>query len=112
LTWAGSFGTPTCSSQAIAAGTLTSAEYSQSYNYDQLDRLTIGTDGISTYDDPAHLHAATAIGPSSLPVWTASYDAAGNMTCRAPTSTTTCTGTPAGAQHHLQGGGRPVHGHR
>jgi hypothetical protein len=36
----------------------------------------------------------TAIGSG----YTAAYDAAGNMTCRAPTSTTTCTGTPTGAQ--------------
>ncbi|HET9849980.1 MAG TPA: RHS repeat-associated core domain-containing protein, partial [Candidatus Dormibacteraeota bacterium] len=30
--------------------------------------------------------------------WTASYDAAGDMTCRAPTSTATCTAAPSGAQ--------------
>ena len=39
------------------------------------------------------MDAATAIGSS----WTASYDAAGNLTCRAATSATTCAGsTPTG----------------
>ena len=35
----------------------------------------------------------TAVGST----YTASYDAAGNMTCRAPTNTVTCSGTPTGA---------------
>ncbi|HKV83119.1 MAG TPA: hypothetical protein VJN88_01090 [Ktedonobacterales bacterium] len=29
--------------------------------------------------------------------YSASYDAAGDMTCRAPTSSDTCSGTPTGA---------------
>jgi len=50
--------------------------------------------GSYTYGDSAHLHAATAIGPSGgTATWTASYDAAGNMLCRAPTSAKTCAGT-------------------
>ena len=48
-----------------------------------------------TYADSAPLHAATAIGST----WTAGYDAAGNMTCRAPSTGSTCAGnTPTGAQ--------------
>ena len=50
--------------------------------------------GSSTYGDSAHLHAATAIGTT----YTAKYDANGSMTCRAPSSASTCAGTPTGAQ--------------
>jgi hypothetical protein len=47
-----------------------------------------------TYGDSAHLHAAT----SSSSGETANYDAAGEMVCRAPTSSTTCAGSsPNGA---------------
>ena len=41
------------------------------------------------------MHAANAIGSAA---YTAGYDAAGTMTCRAPSSSTTCTGTQTGAQ--------------
>ncbi len=81
-------------------GTLTasslggSAQYTNTYSYDTLDRLTSGPAGSYTYGDSAHLHAVTAIGSS----YTASYDAAGDMLCRAPTSATTCVGTQTGAQ--------------
>src|SRR5207302_10085989 len=50
--------------------------------------------GSYTYGSAAHVHAATAIGAQ----YTAAYDAAGNMTCRAPSTSTTCTGTQTGAQ--------------
>jgi YD repeat-containing protein len=50
----------------------------------------------------AHLHAVTAIGSS----YTARYDASGNMTCRAPTGSTTCSGTPTGAQLTYDNEGR------
>ncbi len=94
LTWAGSTGTPPCTSTAINAGTLTAARYQQAFSYDTLSRLTSGTLGSYTYGDSAHLHAATSIGAG----YTASYDAAGNMTCRATTSSSTCAGsTPTGA---------------
>jgi hypothetical protein len=52
-----------------------------------------------SYGDTAHLHAATAIGPSGgTATWTAIYDAAGNTACRASTSAKTCAGatTPNG----------------
>jgi YD repeat-containing protein len=49
--------------------------------------------GSYTYGDPNHLDATTAVGTT----YTASYDAAGDMTCRAPTNTVTCSGTPTGA---------------
>lgn len=94
LTWAGSTGTPPCTGNPISAGTLTSAQYSQSFSYDTLGRLTSGPLGSYTYGDGAHVHAATAIGST----YTAAYDAAGNMTCRAPSASTTCSGTPTGAQ--------------
>lgn len=99
LTWAGSVGTPTCSQTAIAAGTLTSAQYQQSFAYDTLDRLTSVTgsgaqtsQGTYTYGDSAQLHAAT----STSGGFSASYDAAGDMTCRAADSSSgTCSGSTA-----------------
>lgn len=77
-------------------GSLTSAQYTQAFSYDTLNRLTSGPLGSYSYGDSAHKHAATAIG-SGANTWTAQYDAAGNMTCRAPSSSATCTGTPTGA---------------
>src|SRR5947208_1673880 len=62
LTWAGSVGTPPCTGQAIGAGTLTAAQYSQGFTYDAMGRLTNGPTGTYIYGDPAHVHAATAIG--------------------------------------------------
>lgn len=65
LTWAGSVGTPPCTGTAITPGTLTSAQYTQSFSYDTLNRLTSGPWGSYTYGDSAHLHAATAVGTGS-----------------------------------------------
>lgn len=93
LTWAGATGTPGCGG-TLTAGTLTAAQYQQSYSYDILGRMTTGPAGNSTYGDSSHLHAAT----STSTGYGASYDAAGNMICRAPTSATTCSGTPTGQQ--------------
>ncbi len=92
LVWAGSTGTPSCGA-SLTPGSLTGATYTQTFAYDTLDRLTNGPWGGYTYGDSAHLHAATSIGTA----YTAKYDALGDMTCRAPTSTTTCVGTPTGA---------------
>jgi RHS repeat-associated protein len=93
LTWAGADGTPPC--QGLTAGTLTSAAYQQSYAYDVLDRLTTGPAGSGyTYGDTTHLDAVTSTGGG----YTASYDATGDMTCRAPNSSLTCSGTPTGQQ--------------
>lgn len=94
LTWAGSAGTPPCTGVAISPGTLTAAQYTQSFSYDNMGRLTSGPLGAYSYGNAAHVHATTAIGAG----YTAAYDAAGNMTCRAPSSTATCAGTPTGAQ--------------
>ncbi len=92
LVWAGAAGTPACGS-ALTPGSLTSAQYTQTFGYDTLDRLTSGPLGSYTYGDSAHKHAVTSIGTSS---YTASYDASGNMTCRAPSGSQTCSGTPTG----------------
>ncbi len=74
------------------------------FAFDTLDRLTSAGGNSYTYGDSAHLHAATAIGTSN---WTASYDAAGDMTCRAPSSAATCAGTtPTGAQLSYDNEGR------
>ncbi|HSR26325.1 MAG TPA: hypothetical protein VLW53_22405, partial [Candidatus Eisenbacteria bacterium] len=94
LTWAGSVGTPPCTGTAITAGTLTAAQYTQSFTSDVLGRLNTGPLGGYTYGSSAHVHAVTAIGTG----WTAAYDAAGNMTCRAPSQSSTCAGTQTGAQ--------------
>lgn len=93
LTWAGSAGTPTCS-VTLTPGTLTAAQYTQIFAYDFMGRLHSGPLGTYTYVASAHVHAATAIGSS----YTAAYDAAGNVTCRAPSASTTCNGTQTAAQ--------------
>ncbi len=103
LTWAGTSGTNPCTNTAVSGSTLTAAQYQQSYAYDKQNRLTAGPLGSYTYGDGAHLHAATSIGTG----YTASYDASGNMTCRAPTSGATCAGsTPTGAQLTYDNEGR------
>ena len=95
LTWAGSAGTPPCTGTAITPGSLTAAQYTQGFGYDTLDRLTSGPLGTYTYGDQAHLHAASAIGST----YSASYDSAGNMTCRAAAGGTSCAGgASTGAQ--------------
>ncbi|HEX6800132.1 MAG TPA: hypothetical protein VF116_20640, partial [Ktedonobacterales bacterium] len=97
LTWASSYsGTGPCG-LVNNGGSLTAqgAKYTATYSYDTLDRLLSGPAGSSySYGDSAHLHAAT----STSGGYSATYDAAGDMTCRAPTSSTTCTGSsPTGA---------------
>ena len=92
LVWAGSTGTPNCS-RTLAAGTLTAANYTATYAYDATNRITSGSLGTLTYGDSSHVHGAT----SSSSGETASYDTNGDMQCRAPTSATTCAGTPTGA---------------
>lgn len=53
--------------------------------------------------NPAPLHGSLSIGAS----YSASYDAAGNMACRAATSGTTCSGSnPSGAQLSYDNEGR------
>jgi RHS repeat-associated protein len=92
LTWAGSTGTPSCG-QSLTPGNLTQAQYQQSYSYDTLWRMTQGPNGSTyQYGDANHQDAVTQAGG-----YTAAYDAAGDMTCRALTSSTTCSGaSPTG----------------
>ncbi len=99
LTWAGSAGTPPsgCTSSTTPASSLPGGGYSQAYTYDNLDRLTSGDLGTYAYASSAHPHAVTNITAGSA-VYTATYDKAGNMTCRAPTNATTCVGSQTGAQ--------------
>src|SRR5205823_12738477 len=95
LTWSSAASaTPPCGGAANTAGTLAAAQYTQSFTYDVLGRLATGPLGSYAYGAAAHAHAATAIGAQ----YTAAYDAAGNMTCRAPSTSSTCAGTPTGAQ--------------
>jgi RHS repeat-associated protein len=71
------------------------ARYTQNFAYDNMGRLTQGPQGSYAYTDPAHVHGATSIGGN----WSAAYDAAGDMICRAPTDDATCVGpTQTGAQ--------------
>jgi RHS repeat-associated protein len=94
LTWASAASGSIPCGGTNTAGTLTSAQYSPiSYSFDALDRQTAGNSNTFSYGDSAHLHAVT----STSSGWTAAYDAAGDMTCRAPASSTTCAGTPTGA---------------
>jgi YD repeat-containing protein len=105
LTWASSASGPIPCGGTNTAGTLTSAAYTQSFGYDILGRLTIGPLEAYSYGDPAHVHAATAIGGT----WTASYDAAGDLTCRAATSASTCAGgSPTGSPLTWDNEGRLV----
>jgi RHS repeat-associated protein len=110
LTWAGSIGTPPC--QSLSPGSLYGSQYTQTFAYDSLGRLTASTasgsfppppNGSYSYGDPAHVHAATAIGP---PGWTAAYDAAGNMCARALGAGASCGGTGSGAQLSYDPAGR------
>jgi len=89
LTWAGSTGTSPCNG-AVTNGTLTAAQYTQSYAYDVMDRLTTGPAGTYTYGDSAHKHAATSTSGN----YTAQYDANGNLICRASDGAT--CGSPPG----------------
>ncbi|HEY7199067.1 MAG TPA: hypothetical protein VIC57_02590, partial [Candidatus Dormibacteraeota bacterium] len=94
LTWSSSAtATPPCGG-GNTAGTLTAAQYTQAFTYDVMGRLATGPLGSYAYGSAAHVHAASGIGTQ----WTAAYDAAGNMTCRAPSSASTCAGTQTGAQ--------------
>jgi hypothetical protein len=102
LTWAANFGTSPC--QGAVTGTTVST-YDQTYTYDAQNRLTDGSLRTHSYGDSAHLHAATALSSG----YTASYDAAGDMVCRAPTSSTTCVGTQTGGQYTYANERRMVH---
>jgi RHS repeat-associated protein len=101
LTAAASSGTLPSGCPTFSAGTLTAANYNQSFavngngqGADNMGRLQSGPLGTYAYGDSAHVDAVTAIGSQ----YTAVYDAAGNMTCQAPSSATTCVGTQTGAQ--------------
>jgi len=104
LTWAGSTGTPPCTGTPITPGSLTAAQYSTSYGYDAMNRLKATQLGSYTYGtglpSSSPIHAATGAGSNGQggPYYSASYDAVGNMVCRAPTSAPTCSGTVTGQQ--------------
>lgn len=97
----------------MSGTTLTAASYTASYSYDVNNRITQSTltgalasdpQGSYTYDS-THYHAVDAIGSS----YTAQYDASGNMTCRAPTGSETCTSTSqTGAQFTYDVEGRLI----
>jgi hypothetical protein len=93
LVWAGATGTPSCGA-SLTEGTLTSAAYTQSYAYDANNRLTTGPAGSYTYANASFRDAVT----STSGGYSAAYDGAGDMTCRAPTSSQTCSGSQTGQQ--------------
>jgi hypothetical protein len=99
LVWAGNSGTPSGGDHCMAPPTGTTLpSYSQSYTYDNLDRVTSSAAGSYTYGDANQVHAVTSV--SSVPNPYAAYDAMGNMTCRNTDTTTahTCGGSsPTGA---------------
>lgn len=116
LTWAGTGGNPSCGTP-IQQGTLSGSSYSLNASYDNLGRMVNGpTPGTYTYGDPAHLHALTAaqtyvcVSKCALTSsWTATYDAAGHMTCRAPSTGSFCSSsTNTGAQLSYDAEGRLV----
>jgi hypothetical protein len=68
-----------------------------------MNRLTSSPLSSYTYGDSSHADAATSIGAT----WSASYDAAGELTCRAATSATTCAGAaPTGGLLGYDNAGR------
>jgi RHS repeat-associated protein len=98
LTWAATTGAPPCDTGIVLTGDSGSlatggANYTATYSYDAANRITSSPLGGYTYGSSAHVDAATAI---VIQGWTAAYDAAGNMTCRAITNATTCSGSPTG----------------
>ena len=103
LTWSGTNGMPPCSGQSITAGTLTAAQYQQSDSYNVDGGLTTGPAGSYTYGDSNHPHAVTTTSNG----YSAAYDAAGNLICRALTGATTCSGSsPTGQQLSYDAEGR------
>ncbi len=103
LTWSGTNGTPPCTGTSITAGTLTAAQYQQSDSYNIDGGLTTGPQGSYTYGDNTHPHAVT----STSSGYSASYDAAGNMTCRATSNASVCSGSsPTGQQLSYDAEGR------
>ncbi len=102
LTWAGTNGTPPCTGTSITSGTLTGAQYQQSDSYDTDGRLTGGPAGNYTYgSSQPHAVISTTSG------FSAAYDAAGNMICRAVSSATTCSGgSPTGQKLGYDAEGR------
>ncbi len=113
LTWAGNEGTNPCTGQAVTGTTLTAAGYTAAYQYDLSTRITQSTltdslasapQGSYTYDS-THYHAVVSIGSA----YSAQYDAAGEMTCRATTSGQTCTsGSQTGARFTYDVEGRLI----
>ena len=91
LTWSGTGAGNPCGNTG-ATGTFGTAGYTETFSYDTLNRLTNSSPGNYTYGDSAHLHAVTSVSGGNG-AYSASYDASGNMQCRAPSSSTACAGT-------------------
>ncbi len=88
LTWTAGEGATGPCGVSITTGTLAAAAYGTgAVTYDPLDRMTSSSSGSNVYGDSAHPHAQTSNGPAN----SASYDAAGDMTCRSTTSNTQCS---------------------
>ncbi len=101
LTWAGNTGTPpsSCSGNGTPSNTLNGAGYHATYSYNNLGQIVTGPyNGTGTTQqylscDSNHPHALTIVAASGSTcssqtgtVYTASYDAHGNMTSRATKS--------------------------
>jgi hypothetical protein len=69
---------PSCGT-SLTPGSLTSAQYTQTFSYDVHNRLTSGPAGSYSYYG-AHPDAVTATSGG----YTGSYDDAGDLQCRAP----------------------------
>jgi len=106
LTWAGTSGTGPCG--RAGSEEITGAGYTATYAYDTFDRLTSASvlngsgialpgaaQGTYTYSASGHLHAVSAVG-SGATGYSAAYDAAGELTCRAVGASTCTNATPTG----------------
>ena len=86
----------------LTPGTLTAAQYQQSYNYNVDNGFSSGSGGSYTYGNSSHPHAVT----STSGGYRAAYDVEGNLTCRALSSAATCSGTQTGQQLNYDAEGR------
>jgi len=102
------------------AGSLTSAQYTQTFSYDALSRLTSGPLGPYTYgtgmqtSPQTPLDAAQSIGTpgQNAPPYSALYNSNGEMTCRSTSTTPAAScwnGNTGGAQLSYDAEGQLVH---
>lgn len=95
LTWATSqsaAGPNGCASNTAGSLTGGGSQYTASYTYDALNRLTSSPLGSYSYGS-SHPHAVSSVTQGSSTVYRAQYGTAGSMDCRAASASSTCEGS-------------------